>query len=245
MKNTTYFLVFFVLVLIGIGTKYLVQDIFSYSFNDSYWFGVAVIWVIYLWSKEDFTGKPWFAKKEVVTNVIEPIAVNKLIVTAEEKDGLMTLVEHCVPNEIVRGRLITMLQGLDDMPDYDEDWGAKMDAMLYTVHFCNEEDIYFIIYLDWKSAVEDFIWYVDNALNRNYSISIDNLPKKENYPVNGSVSSTTIFKDVNNVLKQNNLQLGFFDIGGDCYQVFIHRMGDKEVVKEAISKTGYTYYETA
>ncbi|MDR2222308.1 MAG: hypothetical protein LBE34_06155 [Flavobacteriaceae bacterium] len=244
MKNTTYFLVFFVLVLIGIGAKYIVADLFSYHFSDIYWFGVAAVWVTYLWSKEDFTNKPWFPKKEVVQSVTAPVEVNKLIVTAEEREGLMTLFECCVPNEAIREKLIVMLEGLSEAPDYDEDWGTKMDAMLYTVSFCNEEQVYFIIYLDWKSAVEDFLWNVDQALNSIYSMSIDNLPPKENYPDNGAVSSTSVFKDVDNVLKQSNLQLGFFDIGGDCYQVFIHRIADKEVVKQGLLKTGYTYYET-
>ncbi|MDR0228852.1 MAG: hypothetical protein LBI72_07295 [Flavobacteriaceae bacterium] len=243
MKNTTYFLVFFILVLIGIGAKYITEALFSYYFSDIYWFGVGAVWVTYLWSKEDFTNKPWFPKKEVAQPNIVSEEVDTLIVTAEEREGLMTLFEYCVPNEAIREKLIVMLEDLDEAPSYDEDWGTKMNAMLYTVFFCNEEQVYFIIYLDWKSAVEDFIWYVDNALNSIYSMSIDNLPKKESYPNNGSVSSTSIFKDMDDVLKQSDLQLGFFDIGGDCYQVFIHRVGDKEVVKQALSKTGYTYYE--
>lgn len=244
MKNSTYFIVFLVLVMIGVGSNFVVDILFPGVLSAKYWFVFGGVLAMYIWSKEDFTDKPWFSEKEIILEREPEPELEYLEVTDEEREGLMVLFEHCVPNLAIRNELIVMLDGLQDAPNYDEEWfGTPMDAMLYTIDYCNEEMLSFIISLDVKEGVEEFLSCINESLSKLFDVTIDNLPKKVDYSDRYSACSTTVFKDVDKVLRGYGLQLGGIDIGGDNNNLFIHKEKDRGIVQSAIGKMGYPYYE--
>ncbi|MTG97493.1 MULTISPECIES: hypothetical protein [Myroides] len=245
MKKSTYFLVLLLLVLLGIGTKYFAMVVFSYHFSDAYWFGVGAVLVTYIWSKKDFTGKPWFLIKEKSKESTKMVEVKQENLQVDKKvlEGFKELIGLSVPNNKTKDELIIVIDRLPSLPNYHEEFIEEMDALRYVSFHCNEEAIDFIISLDWKERVDEFIYRINSSLDNIWNITIKNIPTVRNYPSNGSVNSTTVFKDVDVVLRQHRLQLGFFDVDEDCYKFFVHRVEDKDLVRIAVEKIGYNYFE--
>jgi len=73
-------------------------------------------------------------------------------------------------------------------------------------------------------------------------LTID-LPKQQDYGNNVSVSFENVFKDFDQPLRKEGLQIGFIDTQSDEYVIFIHKIADRQKIEKSVQKIGYKYFE--
>ena len=249
MKNKTYYLVLIILIFCIVGIGYFFNLVFKYYIK--YWIASIGVLVLYMWCKDIFTGRKWFEKpnptkpgmiesmpmygfnegyEESIENSYQPFS-------EKEKEGYITLAKFCLAPQ-KQNELIAFFETLGDFSESEED----MTRLNYVMEYCDSQNLHFIMSLDWKSAIEDLEWRVENSLNNNFNLSID-LPKPENYGDEASISFENVFEDFDKPLRNIGLQIGFIDTQSDEYVIFLHKLSDKEKVENAINKIGYKYYE--
>lgn len=155
-----------------------------------------------------------------------------------EKNAYIKLTELCViePN---RSKIVDFLNNVKNYSEDDNDTNLGN-----FVSFLDENEIHFILYLDWKEGVETFHWRIESALKDNFDTVLD-LPKEENYPDNiiAIDDDYKIFKDYDNVLRANGFQIGFINVDADAYYLIVHKIQDKKDIEKYVNEIGYGYYD--
>jgi len=155
-----------------------------------------------------------------------------------QKNAFKELTDLCVYNQPNRSKIHGFIDNLKDYENDDE----YLTTLNFVMDYLDDEEITFIMRLDWKAGVEDLEWQLSSNLSSNYNISAD-LPKAGNYPENTSVSQDRVFKDFDRVLRKNGLQLGFIDTDSDEYIVLLHKIQDKGHIEKVVLNIGYAYNE--
>ena len=174
-------------------------------------------------------------KKEEELRKIEE---NRPFLNEVQKNAYKELTELCINLNPKKNDVITFIEKLKNYDKYSEYY----TTLNYTMDFLDNNNIAFILRLDWKAGIEDLEWVLSSSLKDNFNVSID-LPKKSDYEENASVSFDNVFKDFDQPIKQNGLQMGFIDTQSDEYVIILHRITDKNKVVKAIKEIGYDYYE--
>ena len=156
-----------------------------------------------------------------------------------QKAAYMELTDLCVHDQSDRAKLYAFI---DDLKDFDND-DKYFTTLNYVMDYVDDEQISFIMRLDWKAGVEDLEWQLSTNLTDNYGITA-NLPVTGNYPENTGVSQEGVFADFDKALRKNGLQLGFIDTDADEYIVLLHEIQDKARVEKAVRNIGYVYLES-
>ena len=242
MKNKNYYIILFSLIICIIGIGY------AFDLNYKYWFGGAGILALYIWCKKDFTGIQWFGKpqpKPVKYNT--PLSAmkeeeynvekNYPPVSEEEKEGYLMLTKLCVAKQR-QNELTVFFRKLKDFSK-DEDY---MTTLNYVMEYLDEQEVHFIMSLDWKSDIETLEWRLKNSLKNNFGLSID-LPKPESFGTKASVSHDNVFEKYDKSLRNSGFQLGFIDTQSDEYVILIHKIMDREKIENAVNKIGYGYFD--
>jgi len=87
----------------------------------------------------------------------------------------------------------------------------------------------FVAPIDWKEAIEDFVWKMNSALGGK---EILDLPRVEDYPANASVGLEGVFKDYSVALLKANIVKRHIENGSDTHLVIFH---DKEKSDEVVA----------
>lgn len=83
------------------------------------------------------------------------------------------------------------------------------------------------LYFDWNSAIEDFIWAAEKALQENFDLQLT-IPVGNFDPEEQSIYEDGFQESVNTFLKTHGLQLSYLDSPGDDYCFVVHKVVDKE-----------------
>jgi hypothetical protein len=244
MKEKIYYLILIFLILSSLTICYL------FDLNFKYWIGIIGILVLFIWCKDEFTGKKWFEKTQTEpTKYNSPLTTmsdteyeqfvdrNYPLISEQEKLGFISLTKLCLAQQ-KQNELIDFFETLKDFSK-DEDY---MTTLNYVMEYCDKRELFFIMALDWKQDIETLEWRLKNSLTKNFNFFID-LPKAENYEERVSVSYDNVFEDFDKPLRNQGLQMGFIDTQSDQYVIFVHRMSDIEKIEKAVSEIGYKYHE--
>jgi hypothetical protein len=123
--------------------------------------------------------------------------------------------------------------------DGDDEYLTTLNCVM---SFLDEQDIRFILRLDWKAGVEDLEWLLGLSLKDNFNLNIE-LPKPEKYGPKASISFDNVFEDFGIPLKAHGLQMGFIDTQSDEYVLVVHKISDQGRVSNAVKQIGYDYFE--
>jgi hypothetical protein len=244
MKEKLYYLILLTLTLSSLAIGYF------FDLNFKYWIGSIGILVLYIWCKKEFTGKIWF-EKTMPKLPKEPspvlslagdeyekyVEANYPLLAEQEKSGYISLVKLCLaPN-----RQNDLISDFEKLRDYSQD-ERYMTTLNYVMEYSDEQNLFFIMALDWKQDIETLEWRLKNSLYKNFGLSIE-LPNPTNYEKLASVSFENIFEDYDKPLRNQGLQMGFIDTQSDEYVIFVHKLNDREKIKNAVNKIGYKYYD--
>ncbi len=69
--------------------------------------------------------------------------------------------------------------------------------------FLDNNNVPFILRLDWKAGIEDLEWVLQSSLKENYNLSID-LPNEKDYEEHVSVSCDNVFEDFDKPIRQKD-----------------------------------------
>ena len=174
-------------------------------------------------------------KKEEELRKIEE---NRPFLNEVQKNAYKELTELCINLNPKKNDVITFIGKLKN---YDND-SEYYTTLNYTTDFLDNNNIPFILRLDWKAGIEDLEWVLKSSLKENYNLSID-LPNESDYEENASVSFDNVFEDFDKLLRQKGLQMGFIDTQSDEYVIVLHKTTDKDKVENTIKEIGYDYYE--
>ncbi len=174
-------------------------------------------------------------KKEEELRKIEE---NRPFLNEVQKNAYKELTELCINLNPKKNDVITFIEKLKN---YDND-SEYYTTLNYTTDFLDNNNIPFILRLDWKAGIEDLEWVLKSSLKENYNLSID-LPNESDYEENASVSFDNVFEDFDKPLRQKGLQMGFIDTQSDEYVIVLHKTTDKDKVENTIKEIGYDYYE--
>ncbi|MEJ8597573.1 hypothetical protein JSO62_02525 [Riemerella anatipestifer] len=166
------------------------------------------------------------------------IEENRPFLNEVQKNAYKELVELCINSNPKKNDVITFIEKLKN---YDNDSGY-CTTQDYITDFLYNNNISFILRLDWKAGIEDLEWGLSSSLKENFNVSID-LPKESDYEENTSVSFDDVFEDFDKLLRQKGLQMGFIDTQSDEYVIVLHKIADKNKVEKVIKEIGYDYYE--
>lgn len=150
-----------------------------------------------------------------------------------QKEGYCELINSCI-GESKKNELIVFIGNLNN---YNED-SDYQSTLNFVMSHLDENNIHFIMSLDWKQEITDLEWRITSSLRDNFNTVVD-LPNIEIYGEDASVSCKNVFKDYDSALRKNNFQLSFIDTNGDEYVIIVHRTEDKQLVNKAIKKIGY------
>ena len=244
MKEKTYYLILIILILSSLTIGYL------FDLNFKYWIGSIGVLVLFIWCKDECTGRKWFEKtipklphepslmddmnEEEYNKYVEE---NYPLISEQEKSGYISLVKLCLaPN--LQNEVISFFEKLRDYSK-DEDY---MTTLNYVMEYSDKQNLFFIMSLDWNADIETLAWRLENSLDKNFCLFIE-LPNPTNYEKEASVSFDNVFEDYDKPLRNQGLQMGFIDTQSDEYVIFVHKISDKEEIENTISKIGYKYYE--
>lgn len=163
---------------------------------------------------------------------------DRLPLSDSQKQAYQRLTECCVHNESDLRKISTFIETLGNY-EGDADY---LTTLNYFMEFLEKEQLNFMMSMDWKAGVEDLEWLLSTQLQRQYKLHLE-LPTPDQYDEMATVSVNDVFEDFDRVLRQNGLQLGFIDTQSDEYVAVLHRINDKEEVKEAVAGIGYGYEE--
>ncbi|TAJ05048.1 hypothetical protein DMA11_23660 [Marinilabiliaceae bacterium JC017] len=167
--------------------------------------------------------------EETPINNKDTLSLNK-----DQKKGYQELMELCIKNDSCKEEINKFLENLNT----EDEEIILMDLIC----FLEEKEYNFIMRMDWKAEIEDLEWLLYRNIENNYDLKI-NLPKPKSYSKEATVSFDNVFEDFDKPLRENSLQLGFIDTESDEYIVLLHKIQDKERVKQAVNKIGFDYYE--
>lgn len=177
---------------------------------------------------------------------IKPIESRKVFVSRrklkplskKKKEGLNKLAKLCLnPQD-----LIVFTELISKLNDYDGHW-QYYTTLNFVMRHLDENQIHFIMALDWKADIKDLYWRINAALINNYSREIE-LPNVNKYAGNASVSYDGVFDDFRNSLNTYNFELGFIETDGDEYVILVHKKINTNEVSQAVSDIGYKYTNT-
>ncbi len=114
--------------------------------------------------------------------------------------------------------------------------------MYSLAQLADENDIPFIMGLDWKAAIEDLEWRISSALKQNFDTVIT-LPDSDQWLPRASISADGVIAAYNNALKVNGFELGLIDTQSDEYILLVLKNGQQGQVRAAVKLTGYNYIE--
>lgn len=248
MKNILFYTILFLSIslILTIGLKY--------NFDFIYWICCIGALMFYTWNKDVMTGTDLFGntEKNEVLNYDDDEEADNLYngyfhedypaISEEEKDGFITLTKLCVATRL-QPKLIDFF---NQLRDYSEE---EFSVTLYRVaEYLYANEISFIISSDMqmKSGFENSEVKLKNSSKENFNLSIE-FQKHEKCDGTTANSDDEIFEYFDKPLRENGLQIGFIDTKyieePVEYTFFIHKISDKETVKNALNKIGYNYYE--
>lgn len=191
--------------------------------------------------KKDFTGKKWFKDKpkKLSKTLSPPLNEEDLpYICKQEKNGYISLARLCLSPD-KRESLIAFVETLKDSPQHD----GFMTTLESVVEYSDNNDLFFIMTLDWKQDIETLEWRLNESLQKNFGISIE-IPNALDYGEKFTVSHDHVFEDYDQPLRAKGLQIGFIDTDADEYVIFVHKSEDKDIIENAVNAIGYNYYET-
>ncbi len=216
----------------------------NYEFKVFIWWGIPFLW--WSFSKDIITGKGWLPKKKVSKSIrvfnnenqkkLEEIIEELPDLNTTEKKGYTELTKLCCSIETQK-ILLPFLENLKDFSNEEE----YLSTLNYVIDYLNENDLFFIMSLDWKQDIETLEFEIKNALKNNFGLET-NLPNIDDYEKK-SVSFDNVFEDFDKPLREIKFQMGFIDTQSDEYVIVIHKIEDKEKVIKAIHQIGYEYLE--
>lgn len=163
---------------------------------------------------------------------------NRPFLNGVQKNAYKELTEMCINLNPKKNDVIEFIEKLKN---YDKD-SEYYTTLNYTIDFLNDNNIPFILRLDWKAGIEDLEWVLKSSLKDNFNLTIE-LPNESNYEEDASVSYDNVFEDFDKSLRKQGLQMGFIDTQSDEYIIVLHKISEKEKVEKAIKEIGYDYYE--
>lgn len=240
MSNKTYFTILVLLIIMSVSIAFV--------FNGNkglYWIWATAGLVIYIWCKDAFTGTKWLGtprqNSHLVSNTTkeqdQQMVSDYLPISTREKEGYLELTQLCV-SKLNQPKLFDFFENLRDFSK-DE---IHMSTLNVVMEYLDENNIHFIMSLDWKAAIEDIEWRLNASLQDNFNLSLE-LPKQGSDEKKASVSFHHVFEDFDAILRKEGLQMGFINTESDEYVVIVHKVADKERVKQAVEKIGYAYAE--
>lgn len=212
----------------------------NFEFKVFIWWGIPFLW----WSssKDIITGKGWFPKRKesklvkVFNNGNQKTLEELPELNITKKKGYIELTKLCCSIETQK-ILLPFLENLKDFSNEEE----YLSTLNYVIDYLDENDLFFIISLDWKQDIETLEWEIKKALKNNFGLET-NLPNINDYEKK-SVSFHNVFEDFDKPLREIKFQMGFIDTQSDEYVIVIHKIEDKEKVIKAIHQIGYEYLE--
>ena len=237
-KNKIFYIVIFILL-----TSFIYLFI---NFELKIWifWGIVplVIWII---NKDVITGNKWFPKKESMKSsnslktqkTLEQIITELPKLKQIEKEGYIELSELCCSKEVQK-KVIPFLEDLKDFSNEEE----YLTTLNFVMEYLDNNNIFFIMSLDWKQDVETLKWRIENSLQNNFNLFVE-LPDLNNYSDRTSVSFDNVFEDFDKPLRKKGKQIGFIDTKSDEYVIIIHEIIDREKIIETVSKIGYNYFD--
>lgn len=169
-------------------------------------------------------------KKNITEGIYSPPIRNDISI---QRKGYKTISEVCL-SENKRRKFIEFIDTLIDHNGNDE----YMTTLNYVVDFMSQNQMYFIICLDWKEEISNFSHCLNYSLKENFGMEIK-LPNQADYGARASVSYDNVFKDFDTVLKKEGFQLSFIDTNSDQYAFVVHKIEDMKRTKMAINDIGY------
>ncbi len=161
------------------------------------------------------------------------------ISTKKEKiDAYSTLFYLLIRDFTTRRNLIEQLEKI--IQYNEDDW----DILYGLNDFVMETNIDVLIYLDYKSEIEELEYQINSILKVNYPYYNIELPPASNYNEEACVSDYGVFDDYSYALRKGGLQLGFIDTDGDDYMIIVHKTQDRNTIDRLITTVGFDYYET-
>lgn len=177
-------------------------------------------------------------KEKKKAEKLRKIEENRPFLNSVQKNAYKELTELCINSNPKKNEVIAFIEKLKN---YDKD-SEYYTTLNYTMDFLDNNNIPFLLRLDWKAGIEDLEWILKSSLKENYNLSID-LPNESNYEENASISFDNVFEDFNKPIREKGLQIGFIDTQSDEYVIVLHKTTDKEKVEKAIKEIGYEYCE--
>ncbi|MFK7061043.1 hypothetical protein V3Q90_13055 [Flavobacterium oreochromis] len=175
-------------------------------------------------------------KKEIVQRKIEE---EQPLLDQNQKKAYKNLIELCAPLNPKKEQIILFIEQLKKY-DQNKSYYATLNCLL---NFLDQNQISFILRLDWKAAIEDLKWVLELSLKQNFNLVIE-LPDEKSYEENVSVSFHHVFQDFEKALIKKGLQIGFINTESDEYVFIIHKILDKKEIKKVINLMGYEYQES-
>ena len=161
---------------------------------------------------------------------------NRTVINIEQKRAYQELINLCVINEKEKVKILEFIDTLKDY-DGDEDYYTTLN---FVIAFLEDNDLNFIMRMDWKSEVENLEWLIKGVLKENHTnLNID-FPS---YNDGITVSHNNIFESFDKSLREKGVQLGFIDTESDEYIAIIHKITEKDNVEKIVNNIGYKYYE--
>lgn len=146
-------------------------------------------------------------KEENITKEIYSPPIRNDIET--QRIGYKKISEICLAKS-KRENFNEFIGNLNDYNDNEE----FMTTLNYVVDFMSQNEMYFIICLDWKEEISNFSHCLNFSLKENFEREIK-FPNQEDYGPRASVSYDNVFKDFDGVLKKEGFQLSFIDTNSD------------------------------
>lgn len=163
--------------------------------------------------------------------------INLRELSEEEKQAYLALVSNCV-HPTLQPQLLNFFHNLKD---YSED-ERYFSTFNYVLDYLEKEQLFFIKFFDWKQDVNDLEYFIYNAVQKHFQLSIS-LPNPETYGADASISSAHVLNDFDDCLRAYGLQIGCVDTESDEYVLFVHKMEAIDCIDEAIQIIGFDYYE--
>ncbi|MCT4697561.1 DUF6630 family protein [Tenacibaculum haliotis] len=176
-------------------------------------------------------------EKEAVNEKIN-IEKNRPLLNDMQKKAYQELTELCVFNNKKKKKILNFIETLKNYDNNSE----YCTTLNYFMDFLDENDLEFIMRIDWKSEIENLEWLLNSVIKENYNLKII-LPSAKKYGEDLTVSEDGIFEDFDKSLRKNELQLGFIDTQSDEYIAILHKTKDKEKIEQVVKLIGYEYYE--
>lgn len=163
--------------------------------------------------------------------------INLRKLSEEEKHGYLALVSNCV-HLALQPQLLDFFHNLNDYTD-DERYFSTFN---YVLDYLEKEQLFFIKFFDWKQDVNDLEYFIDNAVQKHFELSIS-LPNSQVYGEDASISSANVLNDYDDCLRVYGLQIGCIDTESDEYVLFVHKIEVINCIDEAVQIIGFDYYE--